>query len=288
MNIYLKLALTAVMWGGAFVTGRVAVQHVGAFTAAFGRFAIATLVLVLWSYGHRERLTLERSQWLPAFALGFAGVFAYNAFFFLALKTVAAGRAALVVALNPAAIAVGAAMFFGDALSGLKIAGIGLSLCGAAIVITQGDLSSVVAEGVGIGELALLGCVVSWVVYTLLGRWAMKYLTPTSATTWACGTGTVMLAVPALIEGAAIDLWRAPPIAWICIVYLGILASAACFIWYYEGVQAIGPAKAAVFINLVPVSAIALGAIFLQEPISPAIALGGALVVTGVYATNRA
>ena len=52
------------------------------------------------------------------------------------------------------------------------------------------------------------------------------------------------------------------------LAYLGILATVIAFNWYYEGIQEIGAAKAAIFINLVPMFAIIFGTIFLQESLS--------------------
>ena len=52
------------------------------------------------------------------------------------------------------------------------------------------------------------------------------------------------------------------------LAYLGILATVIAFNWYYEGIKEIGAAKAAIFINLVPMFAIIFGTIFLQESLS--------------------
>ncbi|MGZ3253030.1 MAG: EamA family transporter [Burkholderiaceae bacterium] len=59
------------------------------------------------------------------------------------------------------------------------------------------------------------------------------------------------------------------------------------FVWYYEGVKAIGPTRTAVFNNLVPVFGIVFGALLLHEPILISMVIGGALVITGVTLTNH-
>jgi drug/metabolite transporter (DMT)-like permease len=60
------------------------------------------------------------------------------------------------------------------------------------------------------------------------------------------------------------------------------------FTWYYEGIQALGPSRAGVFLNLVPVSAVALGWLILGEPLAPSLLAGGALILAGVWLTNTA
>ncbi len=71
------------------------------------------------------------------------------------------------------------------------------------------------------------------------------------------------------------------------IAYLGLLGSAIGFTAYYNGVRAIGLARASVFINGVPICAILLAALLLREPITPTLAIGALLVVAGVTCTNR-
>ncbi len=288
MMVYVKLALTALIWGGTFIAGRLVVQSVEPFSAAFLRFAVASICLILLSQKIEGRLPLlKRNQIVQVILLGLTGVFAYNAFFFLGLKLIAASRAALIVALNPVFITLSSALFFKEKLSYLKLLGIITSLLGAAIVISKGDVLHILAGNLGWGELFLFGCVFSWVAYTLIGKIAMRELSPLVASTYACIIGAIALFIPALFEGLVQDFTQFSLIAWLGILYLGFFGSALGFSWYYEGVMAIGAARASIFINLVPVSAILLGIVLLHEPISLSLILGGSLVLTGVFFTNR-
>jgi drug/metabolite transporter (DMT)-like permease len=74
---------------------------------------------------------------------------------------------------------------------------------------------------------------------------------------------------------------------WSCISYLGIFATVIGFVWYYQGVQRLGPTKTGLFINFVPVFAILCAFIILQEPITRSLVVGTVLVISGVYLTNR-
>jgi len=287
--IYIKLVLTAVVWGGTFIAGRLVVQSLEPFSAAFCRFAVSSICLLLLTFkieGHLPQL--HKKQLLQVFLLGMTGVFAYNAFFFLGLQTIAASRAALIVALNPTFIALGSVLFFKEKLTTLKTIGIITSLLGAALAISRGNLLDTLDNNLSLGDFFLFGCVFSWVAYTLIGKIAMQQLSPLVATTYACLIGTVALFIPAAMEGFLQELIQIDLATWLVILYLGFLSSALGFIWYSEGVKAIGPAKAAIFINLVPVSAILLAAVLLQEEITLSLLIGGALVVVGVLLTNKA
>lgn len=285
--VYLKLLLTALFWGGTFIAGRVVAAQMGPFSASFLRFAAATALFlpVVW---HREgRLpAVTRRQFATLALLGATGVFAYNAFFFQGLKLIGAGRAALIVANNPVAIALLAALVLGERLGPRRFAGIGVSVAGALVVISRGDLGSVLAQGVGRGELFILGCVASWSAYSLLGRGAMRSLSPLVAVAYSSALGAGGLLPFALAEGMIAGLGRHPPEVWLAIAYLAAFGTVLGFLWYYEGIRALGPGRAAQFINFVPVSAVALAWALLGEPLTPSLLAGAALVITGVGITN--
>jgi drug/metabolite transporter (DMT)-like permease len=59
------------------------------------------------------------------------------------------------------------------------------------------------------------------------------------------------------------------------------------FVWFYEGINQIGPTRAGLFINFVPISAILLAFLILGEPLTLSLLFGTLLVSTGVYLTNR-
>jgi len=162
--VYLKLVLTAVVWGGTFIAGRWVVQSLEPFSAAFCRFAVSSICLLFLTAQQEGQLPrLQRKQLTQVILLGMTGVFAYNAFFFLGLQTIAASRAALIVALNPTFIALGSVLFFKDKLTILKLIGLITSLLGAALAISRGNIVNILADNLSIGDLFLFGCVFSWV-----------------------------------------------------------------------------------------------------------------------------
>ncbi len=291
--IYVKLVLTAIFWGGTFIAGRHVSKHMDPFTIAFLRFAMASAILLalLWSQeGRLPRLT--RGQFVLIILLGATGVFAYNALFFRSLRLIEASRASLIVSMSPALIAVASALFLREG-SGrllahpLRVVGIPLSVLGAVVVISQGDLRQIFTGGVGLGELFSIGCVLSWVIYSVLGKVAMRQLSPLTAVAYSSAIGALALAVPAGMEGPARNLGSVSWIDWASIAYLAVFGTVLGFVWFYEGVQRIGAPRAGLFINFVPVSAVILAAVILHEPITWSLAVGAALVLSGVFLTNR-
>jgi drug/metabolite transporter (DMT)-like permease len=284
--VYLKLVGVAAIWGGTFVAGRIASAEMPATTAALWRYVFASGVLLVAAVVLERGLPrLTGRQWLGVTLLGATGVAAYNLCFMWGLKTVPAGRASLIVALNPAATLAGAALLFGERLDVRKVAGILIALLGAAIVIGRGDPLGLVRGELGAGELTILGCVASWSAFTLIAKRLMAGLSPLAITVYASLTGTLMLAAATLLGGASAvpeASWR----AWLALAFLGAFGTAVAFVWYNDGVRRLGAARAPVFINLVPVFAVALGALLLAERIDASTLAGGALVLVGVYVLN--
>jgi drug/metabolite transporter (DMT)-like permease len=285
--IYVKLLLTAVFWGGTFIAGRAIAGSVDPFSAAFLRFAVASVLLLLLTLHAEGRIPrLRRGQILPLILAGMTGVFAYNALFFKGVQLVTASRASLIVAMNPVLITLAAAVFFKDRLNLMKVMGIVLSVFGAFIVISKGNPAEILREGVGFGELLLLGCVLSWVAFSLLGKMVVKGLSPLVSVSYSSAIGAAALFLPACGEGMLKKMFSYSPASWASILYLGVFGTVLGFVWYYEGIKAIGPAKAGQFINFVPISALLLAFLILREPITISLLIGAAFVISGVYLTN--
>ncbi|MDJ0720886.1 MAG: DMT family transporter [Desulfobacterales bacterium] len=287
-RVYLKLLGMAVIWGGTFIAGKLAAQNVGPYSAAFLRFAIASLFLLLAAWKIEGRLPAIRpQQLLPVLLLGLTGVLAYNVFFFKGLKLIEAGRAAIIIANNPIGIALFSALIFRERLTPMRLAGIGLSISGAVVVITRGSWAALGGGTVGPGELFILGCVASWVTFSLLGKALLKEMSPLSSILYASLSGTLCLALPAWQEGLPAAWPAFTRTDWLALFYLGFFGTVLGFVWYYEGIQRIGATKAGIFINFVPVSAIVFSFLILGEPLTASLLVGTLLVLSGVYLTNR-
>lgn len=283
--LYIKLILVSVFWGGTFIAGRVATRSMDPLTIAFSRFLVASVFLSFYlttrDYGWvvpdlRETILLT--------AAGMTGIVAYNLLFLNGVKLIEANRASLIVALNPALIMVAAGLLGMEKFTRERLLGIPLALFGVSIVLTNGDYSNI-AAGLGKGEVLILGCVLSWVTYTILGRVLVQGLSPLVVTTYSSIAGCLGLMIPAALRlrgGIDVDPW-----AVVAVLFLGIFGTTLAFVWYYEGVQQLGPTRAGVYINLVPGWGVLLSALILGERIVPTSLLGGIIIVGGVLLTNR-
>lgn len=284
--LYPKLVLMAVCWSGVFPAVALLLRSMDVFTAVFLRFwwaAVILLVLLRWRVRQLPRLSRREAALVAGLSL--LGIVAYNAFFTAGLALVEASRAALIVPTNPAFTALFAAVFLKEPLGRVRAAGVAMSVAGALWVLCRGDPLALASLELGLGEFYLVLCLFMWSAYTLVGRVALATIPPLALTAYVMLAGALPLALPAWLEH--VSLASVTATSWAAMAYLVVFGTLIPFVWYYEGVQALGAARAAQFVNLVPPLAVAESVLLLGEPFTPALAVGGLLIVSGLYLTNR-
>ena len=288
LRIYFKLLLVAFFWGGTWIAGRIAVHQAAPLTVASWRFFFAVLVLGTLVVRREGVPRWTARDGIDLAVLGLTGVFLYNVCFLNALSAVEAGRGALVVAFIPTLIALADWWILGVRMTFRRAAGVSMAMAGCLLVVTQGHPARLLDGGLGRGEWMLLGTALSWTVYTLSSRRLAGRFTPLAMTFGGCLAGWLMLSGIALAQGQLFDLQRLRWDGAASIVFLGLFGTVIAFTWYSEGINRIGSTKAAAFINLVPIFAVLLGAVLLDERLGTAVLIGGLLVIGGVLLTSRA
>jgi drug/metabolite transporter (DMT)-like permease len=282
--IYIKLILVAIMWGGTFIATKMVSHVFGSFTGASYRYLVALLFMVpILLVKDPKAFKVTKKQLFQLSLLGATGIFAYSFFFFTGLRMVKASHGALIVALNPVLVMLISSSIGKERISRIKIIGLLLSITGTAIVIARGDLLDLFTMFTW-GDAFMLGCPISWALYTYFAKDALKFATPLQASTWAIVIGLAMILffVPFETYPTKVD-WT----IWLAIVYLGICGSVLGFVWYYEGIKEIGPVKTSVFNNLIPIFAVMFSVVLLDETIHAYMWYGSALVISGVYIINK-
>jgi drug/metabolite transporter (DMT)-like permease len=284
--LYLRLVLMAVFWSGVFPAIHILLKSMALFTSVFLRFwwaAVILLILLRWREPRLPRLSPRET--VLVVVLGLLGISIYNSVFTAGLSMVEASRAALIVPTNPAFTALFAAIFLRERLGAVRAVGVALSVAGALWVLARGNLFSLAELSFGTGELLLVLCIFLWSAYTLIGRVALSTLSPLALTAYVMLAGALPLSVPAAQEHES--LGRVTAEGWAAMAYLVVFGTVIPFLWFYEGVKKLGAARAAQFINLVPPLAVMQAILILDEPFTPALGTGMALVVAGLYLTNR-
>ena len=287
-GVHIRLVLTMIFWGGTFVAGRLLAEELHPQSAASFRFILASLMLLTTILIRDKSLPLlDGKQWGAMALLGMTGVFAYNIFFFTALQSVEAGRASMIIAANPVVTAFLAMFFFRERFSFFRGVGMILSVTGALIVISRGQPGAYLRGDIGFGELCIVGCVLSWSAYTLIGKRMLTNIQPLVAVAYSCSLGAIFLTIFALYNGHLMDVRELSLRSAGCLFYFALFGTTLGFIWFYDGVKRLGAGRAAMYVNLVPVSGILLGSVLLGERLEGSLLFGGALVFFGLYLINR-
>ena len=133
----------------------------------------------------------------------------------------------------------------------------------------------------------LLG-LVSWSLYTIGGRRIMERLSPLTVN-WTTLLISLVVQIPLLatdhkfLDGAS----TVPVSGWMAMIYLIVFATALGQQAWLYGVKGVGPSRAGVFVNLIPVSALSLSALVLGEPIGVKELVGIVLILAGVWLVGR-
>jgi drug/metabolite transporter (DMT)-like permease len=192
----------------------------------------------------------------------------------------------ILTASTPVLVAVGGHLFFGERLRRVQWLGVACSATGVLLTVTRGDWR-VLETPPSLGDGIVLGGQVAWATYTLYGKRVLTRLSPRVATTAAYLLGTAGLIPLAVIVAPAFPpavLTSIP--AWAVVVFQGTFGTLS-HIWYYRGVQAVGPSVTAMFMNLQPLVGVTLATALLGERVSPTQLVGGGAVLLGVWLTTR-
>lgn len=286
---YVILLLVPLFWGGAFGATKHVLTELPPLTTSAVRFLLAGGIMALWAYGRQEwNWQLVRQYWAGLLGLGISGVFFYNFFFATGMLYTSAINGALVIVVNPVFTACAAVLLFGESWNWRIALGLALSLTGVFFVVTQGNLSLLASQPVGIGELYLFGAVASWVIYTLIGKKIIRQVGASLATAASTLMGAILLtAAAALTEnqwGKALSLsaqsnWE--------MFYLAVFPTFVAFILYNWGIERVGATKTSAYINLMPVNALWIAAVFYGETITLPHIIGMTLTLLGVIITTQ-
>lgn len=279
-RVYLFLALANLFWAGNYVFGEMVTREISPISLTFFRWVFAFLPLIALAW------LIERPNWRAALrewklhllqsALGLTG---YTLFLYAALGYTGAVNAAVISAINPAVIALGAAIFLRERLNRVQVTGLIVAFVGVTVVLTGGDLGQLVAQGFGVGDLLVIASVLAWTVYSLISR--RLATTPITATAVQSVFAVVTMLPVIAFTGVSLPTSGAGALG---LAYIVIFPSMAGYALWNIGASKVGPSRAGIFLNLLPVFTVVI-ALALGATLELPALIGGAVVIAGVYLT---
>jgi len=279
----ISLLGATLFWAGNYVVGAGAVQSIDPLSLVFLRWAIALVpLLVIAQVVERPSWRSVLTAWPWLLALSVCGLLGYNLLLYFALEHTDAFNASLINAFNPALITLAAGVFLRERLTPLAVAGVLMALAGVLIVISGGNIGRLVSTGFGTGEVIMVGAIVVWTAYTIIGRLAPK-IPPITATAVQAAVVVAILGPVRFATGGVALPSTGTVLA--SLLFIAIFPSVLSYLLWNRALTVLPAGGAGVFLNLITVFT-AILTVLAGQVHTTAQLVGGAVVIAGVVVTN--
>ncbi len=286
-NAYLLLTLTTLMWGGNAVASRLAVGQISpmALTSLRWVFVCILLPFLLRHEFRAHAPVLWAHRWRIA-ALGTFGFTAFNALMNLAAHSTTAINIGILQGAIPVFVLIGAFIAYRTRIGWMQALGVAVTIVGVLVTASRGDLSILATLSFVPGDLWMIIACVFYAGYTVGIR--SRPPVPGLVFFMALALVACLVSLPLLAFEVATGqiVWPTEK-GWLILAYVVIGPSLFSQIFFLRAVELIGPGRAGVFVNLVPVFAPILAVAILGEQLSLYHALALALVLGGIFIAER-
>jgi drug/metabolite transporter (DMT)-like permease len=275
----IELIALAAIWGASFLFMRLGAAEFGPIALSMLRVGGAALFLLPLLAWQRQTVTL-RAHWRALAVVGIVNSVFPFVLFSIAALALNAGLSSIFNATAPLWGAAIGALWLKDRLSPSRLLGLAIGFAGVLFLAWDKASFKPGEHGVSAG-LAIVACLLATLCYGFGANYTKRKLQGTPPLAVAAGSqlaATLALAVPGLW------LWptQAPSAtAWGAVAGLAFLATGVAYILYFRLIAHVGPARAISVTYLIPLFGVLWGALFLGEAVTPAMFVGGAIILSG-------
>lgn len=278
---HLAALLTIVIWGTTFISTKILLVDFQPVEILFFRFIMGFIALFI-ACPHRMK-GVSRSEELTFAAAGLCGVCLYYLLENIALTYTMASNVGVIISVAPFFTAIMAHFFIKseEKLKANFFIGFAVAIVGIILISFNGSKF----ELSPMGDILAAAAAFVWACYSILTRKISGYGYPVIQATRRTFFYGIIFMIPALFFfDFKIGLTRFADMTYLFnIVYLGIGASAICFVTWNFAVKILGAVKTSIYIYIVPVITIVTSALILKEPVTWISALGTLMAVAGLF-----
>lgn len=275
------LCVLSILWGGSFFFNGAALRELPPLTLVFLRVALGAAILLPLLRMQGIGFPRGMKGWMPFVAIGLLNNVIPFSLIVIGQTFIPSGLASILNATTPMFGVVVMVAAAEEALQMRRVAGVALGLAGVILLRGWGIETR---EGQGLGILLCLGGALSYGFAALAARRLLKDSAPLGTATFQLMASTLMMAA---VAAAVEQPWRLPMpglSTWLAVLGLAALSTALAYIVFFQIVRRSGASNVMLVTLLIPVTAILLGWLVLDEPISMreiagAIVIGSALLV---------
>lgn len=285
---YFEVLFAVVVWGASFIATKVGLQDVSPITVVWMRFGMGVLILGMTVTARKEFAWPARNEWAYFAFLGFLGITWHQWLQSTGLVTAQASTTAWIVATTPIFMVLLGWLMLKEKITALQLAGTGLAAAGVLVVVSNGDLGSILDGQFGTpGDYLIMLSAPNWAIFSTLSRRGLQKHPAARMMFFVMGFGWLFSSIYFFAGGYFSQISNLSTDGWIGIAFLGIFCSGLAYIAWYDGLQAIAASQVGAFLYLEPLVAVVVAAAILSEPITLASLAGGAVILLGVYLVNR-
>jgi len=252
--------------------------------AAFYRAAISWLVLVPILAATNPHALKIRPPDLSLFApFGLISIALFFVVYLTAISKTSVATAAILLYTAHAFVIILSALLLGEPLARSKGAAVVLAFAGCVLVVRGYDLAGLRLNLPGVA--AGLGSGLTYAMYSIFGKTALRRYGPLTTLIYALGVGTIFLGIAAVATGALAV--PHPTSGWAMVAYLALVTTLLAQWLYLTGLRQVEASRASLIANVEPVVAAVLGYLVLGEGLEPLQLIGGALVLSAVAIARR-
>ncbi len=276
---YLAVLGAVCLWGGSFVSGKIAVSALGVWSLMWARLTLSVICLLPFYRVIRPR-RYRKGDWKQLLVLVALQPIIYFLFETNALRFTTSSQAAVICSLIPLLTCVGARFFFKEQISNTAWIGLVVSLCGVAWLTFSGAPSLNASNPMLGNSLEFLAAFAAAGYILLVQKLGRRYSSWTLTGAQALAGAVFFLpGAPKVISGMGDwDLTLA-----VSVFYLGSGAFLGAFLLYNWAISRVSAAKVSPFTNLVPVVAVIMGWLLLDETLSTIQIMAAVVVIGGVF-----
>jgi drug/metabolite transporter (DMT)-like permease len=280
--LFSMISLMMLIWGVNFIVAKVALRHLDPVTLASFRVVLsAALILPVYFASPRRRGTFSRGDVWEFVKLGLFGVAINQMCFTIGIHYTTVSHSALIVGMGPIYVLVLAWLMGLESMTWKKILGMTLAFSG--VVVLAGEQGFSLEGGSLTGDLITLAGSWGFAFYVVLGKKVAPRFESVEMNTFNYLTGAALI-LPVAVRQALVLDWRAVAWqGWAGLLFMAAFASVLAYLIYFWALRHVSASRIAAFSYLLPVLATLLGIVFLGEPVTKHLLVGGGLVMAGVY-----
>ena len=288
-SAYLFLVLATFCWSGNFIVGKFATLYeIPPLTLNVFRWISVWFILIPFTYKEIfKNLSYIKKNWLVISFMGVITISTFNSVVYFAINYTQVINAVLMLSAIPAATIVLSSLMKIEETNIFQLLGLILSIIGIGSIISNGDIQKIISLDFNKGDMWMLVCVITWSLYSTLLKKNNYKISQFTLIQLMVSVARLFL-IPQFFYEKSIGLeLNLDKNFFLILIYVAIFPAIAAYYFWQKGIEIIGPNRASMFIQLMPLFSAVMAIIIFKEKFELYHFVGAIFILSGIYLSNR-